>query len=217
MHKNLRKRWFEAVKTGDLEAIEGFLEDGVSINAKDAKGTTAAGFAIEARNSDVLRALVARGPKNVAQSGIGLVESAVLHNFLEGLAILHQAGYDMDEAGHIGRTPLLRAFELGRLECARRLIGYGANIAKSDGLGRNAAIKACEMGSREGLELAILNGANIEGQSVFQKTVLDYAKAYPDCLGLVEAALLAKKEHESLREALEFQEAASVKRRRVRM
>jgi ankyrin repeat protein len=217
MHKNLRKKWFEAVKAGDLLAIEAFLDDGVSINAKDAKGTTALGFAIEARNPDVLRTLVARAPKNVAQSGTGAVESAVIHNFMEGLAILYEAGYDVDEPGHIHTTPLLTAFKYGRLDCAKRLIGMGADIGKFDGLGRNAAIFACEMGSRECLELAILSGATLKMRNVFRKSALDYAKAYPDCLGLVEAALLAKNEKESLLEEFAAQEATSVKSSRMRM
>ena len=95
---------------------------------------------------------IAAGVVSYPSKGDRLLKAAS-SNDTNGVASLIAEGVPVDYKRKDGRTPLMRAAELGHLETARLLINFGAKKELRDNSGRTALAFAKEKGRLEVVNL----------------------------------------------------------------
>jgi ankyrin repeat protein len=124
------KQWQEAVRHGDLAALQQLLHQDVAINSKDRYGQTALMIAAKLGRVEVVRFLVQRGADlNVtAKYNLTALMLAVLNGHTEIVRTLKNAGADTairgtGAPGFSDQTALDLARRCGRHEIAAVLSG----------------------------------------------------------------------------------------------
>ncbi len=141
----LRKRMFQAAKSGDLAKMEQFLGTGADINSRDENNDTP--LIIAARNG---------------QSGIVRLLAA-------------KKGIDLDATNHARSTALLAACEQGHSEIAKLLLEIGANPNFRALEGFTPLAIASRQGNTEIVKLLLERGADIKARTDSGKTALNLA------------------------------------------
>lgn len=126
-----KESWlWKAIKTGDLRAVQRLLDQGVDINAVDARSWTALNLASYYGQVEVAELLIRRGaslePSN--DHGYGPWHSAVINSHLEILRLFVRERLDPCVVNLDGETPLGCATMRDRLELAKFLLDSGARI-----------------------------------------------------------------------------------------
>lgn len=125
--------FLQKVEEGDAKNVALFLEAGIDPSVRSQMGRTALWLAVERRQIEVLRALLAGGvkpdEKNAPQldGGKSIVFEAVDSGDAAFVRALTEAGADAKTANDYGVPPLAEAARTGQLEMCQVLIKAGAD------------------------------------------------------------------------------------------
>ena len=95
----------------------------------------------------------------------------------------------LDYQDETGKTPLMRAAELGKADVVDLIIQYGANVNLADNKGRTALIYAAKYGHKEVVETLVKNKAELDAVTIHKHSALHYTALYNQ---VEVAAILAK-------------------------
>jgi ankyrin repeat protein len=142
--------FLQAVYKGDVARVEELLSSGVSPNTRQ-------------RETPITHS-----------AGDTALIVATYMNHMQIAELLIRAGADVNEGGHIGRTPLLKTDDLRLTEL---LIMAGADVNKSDETGRTPLMVA----GMEEAKLLIDSGADVNAKDNYGMSALMYAGERGDC------------------------------------
>lgn len=153
--------YIERVKSCNTEAIELFLQAGMSVNAQDNEGNTALMWAISQHCQSAIDVLMREKAEiNVKNNlGAGSLSLAVLNYNYEVIKALLKAGAEVDAGLNDGRTALMLAAFSGRTDIANLLLKAGANVNLRDKDGKTALKWAMEHDNQEMIDLLKKAGA----------------------------------------------------------
>ena len=181
--------FLQKVADGDAKHIALFLEAGIDPAARNNMGRTALWVAVERKQLDVLKALLAGGvspnEKNapMLDGGKSLVFEAVDTGNVEFVRILAEAGADAKTANDYGVPPLAEAARTGNLEMCKILLKAGADPNAAPG-GFPMIYSPVNEGHLEVVRLLLASGAKL-GE---HKEALVGAATTPEMRALLEAA-----------------------------
>lgn len=124
-----------AVLSGNLDLIRFFCQHpNISINNKNADGTSAAIAALLCNNEEALKCLIFEGiDLNVRDnSGQTIAHEVIKRGNLSILLILKNAGVDFNVKSHNGITPMHIAAQKGRIDLIKALVSAKADINAQD-------------------------------------------------------------------------------------
>jgi ankyrin repeat protein len=125
--------FLQKVAEGDAARVATFLEAGIDPSARSSAGRTALWVAVESRQLEVLKALLAGGvaPKEQnappMEGGKSIVFEAVDSGDAAFVRALAEAGADVRLANDYGVPPLAEAARVGNLEMCEALLKAGAD------------------------------------------------------------------------------------------
>ncbi|MBL6936013.1 MAG: ankyrin repeat domain-containing protein [Alphaproteobacteria bacterium] len=136
--------YITAVREGDMERVESFLERGFDVNAVDGDGLTPLFYA--AKNGDVDMAEILLKYRASIKFKDRFGNTALVWACERGhtgvAEILIEAGSDIDVQNRNGFTPLMRAIEAGETRMVEFLIEKGSDLTLQDYTGRDIQILA---------------------------------------------------------------------------
>ncbi len=145
--QELKKRLFQAAKSGDVEKIEQLLSLGADINSRDQLNDTPLIVSSRSGHKEIVKLLLGR--KTV----------------------------DVDASNHLNCTALVAASDAGHTEIADLLIAAGANVNFKTSEGQTPLAAACANGHIETARLLLAHGADIKARTDAGKTPLNLAAA----------------------------------------
>ncbi len=133
-----------AVREGDVEKVEKFLERGFDANKVDGKGLTPLFYAAKNGNVDLAETLLKHRANINFKDRFGNTPLvwASERGHAEVAEILIEAGSDIDIQNRNGFTPLMWAVEAGQTEMVEYLIEKGSDLTIEDYTGRDIQILA---------------------------------------------------------------------------
>ena len=181
--------FLEKVGEGDAALVKLFLEAGIDPSVADSMKRTALWIAVQAKQSEVLKALlgggVAPNEKNAPPMDYGktIVFEAVDSGDAALLRTLVEAGADAKTGNEYGVTPLAEAARVGNLEMCEILLKGGADPNAAAG-GFPLMYGPVNENHLEVVRLLLASGAKL-GE---HKTALVEAAQTPEMRALLEAA-----------------------------
>ncbi len=183
----------DAVKAGNLPAVQKSIQQHADPNAAGADGTTALHWAVQKQRLDILRALIAAGANVNAKNNFGVTPLAFsLTNGNSAISVqLLKAGADpkvpVPEAG----TPLLAAARAGDPDVIGALIKAGVDVNQAEPkTGQTALMWAAAEGHEAAVRALLAAGADRTAHSSRKETALFFAVRRGD-IGVVDALLAA--------------------------
>ncbi|MFC1836455.1 ankyrin repeat domain-containing protein [Thermodesulfobacteriota bacterium] len=174
----------EAARTAKRSMIELLLKRGADINAKDNWGHTALVEAADSRDTDLVRLLLDNGSDIEGKTGFsalwraasfkrsGVIEllkaygvevtlsAAAMIGDKRAVERLIEKGADVNARMEYGRTPLMRASEMGHADVAQLLLEKGARVHSKANDGMTALnLARRSVSSRAVIELLLSHGA----------------------------------------------------------
>ena len=169
-----------AAQTGNIEAVNQHLADGVDVNSKNDIGRTPLDVAIAFKQSPIADLL--RQHSGKTRDELKAAESIVAAIRLGNIEAIKQHlddGTEVNAKDGTGRTPLHWASISGHKEAVELLIDNGADVNAMRGGGGTPLSYAASWGHEEIVELLIANGADVNVKDAFSETPLDVA-THPD-------------------------------------
>ena len=171
----------EAAASGDKDAVERFLAEGASVNARGEMGLTPLHIAAWHGHSEVVELLLERGAdlEAVDKTGMTALHWGAAYGALETVKTLVAKGANVNAKNRNGGTPL-GATTMGRGECeevALFLLGKGADLSVRHSDGSTILHKAVLNGQPNVLRILLENGADPAVKDKDGKTPLDRARA----------------------------------------
>jgi ankyrin repeat protein len=181
--------FLQKVAEGDAARVATFLEAGIDLSARNSFGRTALWVAVESRQLEALKALLAGGvapnEKNAPPMDYGksIVFEAVDTGDVAFVRALAEAGADVRRVNDYGLPPLSEAARVGNLEMCEVLLKAGAdpNVAPA---GFPLIYGPVNENHLEVVRLLLKSGAKL-GE---HKEALVGAAANPEMRALLEAA-----------------------------
>jgi predicted RNA-binding protein YlqC (UPF0109 family) len=151
----------ERAESCNTEAVQLFLQAGMSPNAQDKYGTTILMEAVRWNCEDIIDLLLKEKADVNVRSHNGdtaLITAVITYN--EDLAkVLIKRGAKVNEQRTDGRTALMYAAFIGKIDIVKQLLRADANINLRDKEGKTALKLAMERGDREMIEYLKKAGA----------------------------------------------------------
>jgi ankyrin repeat protein len=179
--------FFEAVKQGDLRAINGFLAAGMSPDTKggsSSSGETVLTAAISKGDAKIVKALLGgkadpNVPNKIGETPLTLATAAAKVDLID---LLLNAKADVNLPGKDGQTPLYIAVNANRADIAAKYLERGADVNKTEKNGESPLIAAAVNGDLNTVQELIKRGANVNQQSKTGGSALLYAasEGYPE-------------------------------------
>lgn len=168
--------FIEAVRKGDIEAVDLYLAAGISPDTKDASNVSALLLAIGKRHAAVVHALIAKGAdtKKRFRSGATLLTFAAMGGSPLIVQDLLAAGADLNDQDLEGRTILIYVGLSAMIKSEpAHLAGMQGALPK--GLEVNELFDVPADGYAKTAELLLSKGANPNAQTEDGQTALMYA------------------------------------------
>jgi len=172
-----RPSLIEACKNNDLQDVEYYLQHNADVNQVNHRGQTPLFIASLNNNIEIIRLLLS--VENIDVNPVADLGFTPL-SITRSVAIVHmliEAGANINQRDHLGRTLLMNVSQRGRTEIVRILIEHGADISVSSGH-KTATYMACEHGHAEIVRLLLAAGADINQTNFRGKTLLRKASQY---------------------------------------
>lgn len=126
-------RFIDAAGKKDPEKLKAWLMRGVDVNKKGLVGLTALYAAIQARQVENMRLLLAAGADyRTPVMGTPALQVAIMENFFEGAEILLEAGADPHQPGLLGTSAFASAATSGQVEFVQLMLRHGAQPDRVD-------------------------------------------------------------------------------------
>jgi ankyrin repeat protein len=131
--------YMSAIREGDVEKVESFLERGYDVNKVDGKGLIPLFYAAKDGNMDMTETLLKHRANTNFKDSFGNTPLvwACERGHREVAEILIEAGADINIQNRSGFTPLMRAVEAGQREIVEFLIEKGSDLTLQDYTGRD--------------------------------------------------------------------------------
>ncbi len=158
----------DAVKQGNLVAVQTLLREGVDVNSVEPDGGTALHWAAYRDDVPMADALIRAGADVTAQNryGVGPLALAAAHGNAAILELLLDAGADANATVAEGETALMTAARSGRSDAVRTLLGHGADLnAVESWRGQTALMWAAAEGHTDVVRVLIDHGADVHARS----------------------------------------------------
>ncbi len=165
---------FDAARRGDPQAVEKFIRNGASVNAKDSDQYGLAVLAVKFnQNPETLRWLISAGAdiKTANRFGATVLHEAVNSDNEAAVRLLLDAGADIEARDQNGETPFFTAAWLNR-NSASVLLAAGANPHARDNDGTTALIKAATVCELNGMRLLLQAGVDVNAADQYGNTAL---------------------------------------------
>ncbi|OLP83774.1 Ankyrin-2 [Symbiodinium microadriaticum] len=183
----------EASTAGDISRAEELLAKGQRPDADVVRGRHHAGtkplhLAAEAGNADLARLLIqARAAINGGRCDKTPLQLACQNGQPTVLAVLVEAGADINAANRCGKTPLQLACAGGHYQCVYNLLFAAADVNHTANSGRTPLQLACEFGHIDVIKLLIRAGADIRKKGIHGGTPLQITceKGYLEAVRLL--------------------------------
>ena len=148
---------------GNVAAAESFLREPAFLRSVDREGHTALFAATVAGNLQLLERVLALSPNLDLCDVHGA--TALFYSATGGIAVLGrliQRGADVNLQDQRGRSPLIAAVLMNRIDSAGLLLAAGADVNRQDRHGATALFHAADAGFFELAKLLLKRGANPE-------------------------------------------------------
>jgi len=153
-----------AVRFGALaKKVEGLLQEGVDINAKDGSGQTALHHAVRGGHKELTEFLIAKGAdvNAKAKGGNTPLTRAIRGGNKDIIRVLVTKGADVNFASEDDYPPLHYAVWNKDVELAKLLVNHGAKFDMKDKGGWTAFRYAASQGDRQLVEFFVSKGADV--------------------------------------------------------
>lgn len=158
----------EAIKKGDVEAVQALLQKRTDVNAVEQDGTTPLHWAAEADDPTIVQLLIRAGANVKAANRYGatpLMAACIAGNAAIVGALL-RAGVDPNTASPDGETALMLAARSGNVEAVKALLARGADVNAREGLLQQTALMwAAAENHAETVKTLIEAGADVEART----------------------------------------------------
>ncbi|MBS1826838.1 MAG: ankyrin repeat domain-containing protein [Acidobacteria bacterium] len=153
----------DAARSDDRAAVAALIAQKAELNAREADGTTALGWAAARSNTEIASLLLNAGadPNLANELGIGPLMIAITNGAGEMVKLLLSKGANPNVARENGETPLMTAARLGQVETLRLLLDRGASLnARDKKFGQTALMWAA--GNPAAVRLLVERGADVK-------------------------------------------------------
>lgn len=128
-----------AAAGGHIKVVNILLGEGASVNAAKSSGMTPLMYAARRGHTEVVKLLIKKGAEVNTRAEDGTTALILSADYPDILQILIEKGADITASGFgMGRTALMQAAGLGRVESVRLLLDAGADVNSRDDMGRTA-------------------------------------------------------------------------------
>ena len=157
----------DAAKNGDRSALRTLLQQGASVNAADADGTTALNWASYRDDLESAELLVRAGANVNAANDLGATPLwTASQNGSEAMVrLLLAAGADPNAALLAGETPVMVAARAGKPRVVERLIAGGANVNARASRNQTALMWAVAQKHPDVVTVLLAHGADLAARS----------------------------------------------------
>ncbi|XP_064633853.1 ankyrin repeat, SAM and basic leucine zipper domain-containing protein 1-like isoform X2 [Lineus longissimus] len=147
-----------AVMKGNVEMIQRYLNDGVAVDTVMKSGWTALMYAASCANKDMVKILLENGADmgfhkdqyDVLMAACGSNQTNA-DAVTECVALLLDAGADVNRFDRYHMTPLMYAAREGRVDIITMLVEFGSDVNKQDWRGWTALVYATSRGHNKAL------------------------------------------------------------------
>jgi len=167
------ERLIEAVKRGDLTAVESLLKQGVDVNARQGDGATALHWAAHQDDRATVERLLRAGANVQAANDLGVTPLllACTNGSRAIVEALLAAGANPNASAEGRETPLMIASWTGNADVVRRLIAAGADVnAKEASRQQTALMWAVSERHADVVRLLVQRGADVHARTVVNAT-----------------------------------------------
>jgi ankyrin repeat protein len=154
----------DAVKSGDSQAVRGFLKQRANVNAAEADGMTALHWAVRGNTLDTVQLLLRSGAnaKTANRYGITPLSLAATNGNAAMIEALIKAGADPNAATPDGETVLMTAARTGNADAVKALVDHGANVnAKEKWQEQTALMFAAAENNAAAVKVLVQAGADM--------------------------------------------------------
>jgi len=179
----------EAARNADREALRALLQQGASVNAAEADGTTALHWASYRDDVEAATLLIRAGAKVNAANDLGATPlwTASLNGSAAMVQRLLEAGANPNAALLAGETPVMVAARSGSPIVVEQLLAKNANVDAHSARGQTALMWAVAQKHADVVKVLLAHGADIHARSDVWSEVmavsphghLDYNRAIP--------------------------------------
>jgi ankyrin repeat protein len=179
----------EAARNADREALRALLQQGASVNAAEADGTTALHWASYRDDVEAATLLIRAGAKVNAANDLGATPlwTASLNGSAAMVQRLLEAGANPNAALLAGETPVMVAARSGSPIVVEQLLAKNANVNAHSTRGQTALMWAVAQKHADVVKVLLAHGADIHARSDAWSEVmavsphghLDYNRAIP--------------------------------------
>jgi len=179
----------EAARNADREALRALLQQGASVNAAEADGTTALHWASYRDDVEAATLLIRAGAKVNAANDLGATPlwTASLNGSAAMVQRLLEAGANPNAALLAGETPVMVAARSGSPIVVEQLLAKNANVNAHSTRGQTALMWAVAQKHADVVKVLLGHGADIHARSDVWSEVmavsphghLDYNRAIP--------------------------------------
>ena len=168
----------DAVKHGDLTAVQTLLIEGVDVNAVEPDGATALHWAAYRNDLPMAEALVRAGAAVAAENcyGVRPLALASVNGNAAVLELLLEAGADANATLAEGETALMTAARTGRIDAVETLLAHGADVNSVESWrGQTALMWAAAEGHTDVIRVLVERAADVHTKSRKAFTALLFA------------------------------------------
>jgi len=153
-----------AAYIGDLDKVKGFVEDGISVNAKSENGFTPLHTAVLGNQKDVIEFLIANGADVNTKGGLGYTPlyTAIWNKNKDMAEFLIAKGADVNAKSKSSFTPLYEALWNEDKDMVRLLVDKGADVNYALDNDYPPLAYAIWNDDKEMAELFVAHGAKLE-------------------------------------------------------
>ncbi len=179
----------EAAKNADRDALRALLEQGASVNAAEADGTTALHWASYRDDVESADLLIRAGARVNATNDLGATPlwTASQNGSAAMVRRLLEAGADPNRALLLGETPVMVAARSGNPDVVEQLLAKGADVNARAARGQTALMWAVAQQHAEVVKVLLAHRADVHARSEVWSNVmavpphglLEYNRAIP--------------------------------------
>lgn len=179
-----------ASRAGHLEIVKLLIENGASLNIKEANGDTPLHNAINGKHLEIVQLLIEKG-SNVNEKGafaLTPIHTAFDSSQEEIIKLLLNKGSDVNTKDNREQTVLHKAVSLGNLEITKLIVAKGIDANLKNEFGHTALHIAIQFGNIDLIKYLIKNNANVNIQDIEGMTPLHSTTAngaYPEIIQIL--------------------------------
>lgn len=159
--KSGKSQLHRAAAAGDVKAIRILLKFGADINEVE-NNETPITVAINNEQWEVVKLLKNMKANFSSSNSLSGMHRAVQEDNVERFEMLRQLGFNVNEKGAAGKTPLMVAIEKQQQRFVSYLLDCNIDVNAVDDKGRTSLIYAVKFGNAEATEKLIDKGSNID-------------------------------------------------------